>query len=356
MKKIILLSFILLCLTGCTGYTELENLAYVSSIGIDYQDDNYILSYEVLNNKKQQDTIKEEAYVINGHGKTLTEAMQNASEKLSKKPFFDHAQIVVLSNSFLEKGLEPLTDFVLRNTQIRNSFYLYSAPNAEEILKCSNEENPIVANKLKNMMEINSYSNVLLQKINYDEFINNIENYHQDNTIAELNIKNDNIEITGINILQGYKAVDFLNIDESNLISFLTRKNSFIFATKYYDNNPVNLKITLKKKNITFDKDNININLEMKAIVIDNAPKIDLLNSDNYNMLSDDFKSIMEEKITHIINLLQQNNSDLLGIKYKYYLNTRNDLKNAWAKEKINITTKIDINKKGIIYDTGQNN
>ena len=36
-------------------------------------------------------------------------------------------------------------------------------------------------NRLKNLIEINTFADKLDQKTNYDEFINNIENYKMDN-------------------------------------------------------------------------------------------------------------------------------------------------------------------------------
>lgn len=356
MKKIIILLGVLFCMTGCTEYTELENLAYVSAIGIDYDNDKYTMTYEILNNKKEKDTIKEGSYTISGEGKTLTEATQNTSAKISKKPFFDHTQVVIVNDKLLENGLEPLTDFVLRNTQIRNSFYLYGAKNAEEILKSTDEINPVVANRLKNLIEINTFADKLDQKTNYDEFINNIENYKMDNTIPELEIIDNNINIKEINLLNKYKKVALLSTEDANLISFLTRSNSNIYLTKDYNDLPINLKAILTSKKITITSDSITLDLKSLALVVDNEPEMDLLNEENYQKLNTDYSEIMREKIIYIFKIMQKNNSDLLGIKDLYYKKNREELGDIWTKYNINVNVKLSINKKGIIYDTTKNN
>ena len=52
MKKIILLLIILL-LSGCSDYKELNNLAIANTIGIDKKDNEYKLCIEVLNTDKE---------------------------------------------------------------------------------------------------------------------------------------------------------------------------------------------------------------------------------------------------------------------------------------------------------------
>ena len=52
MKKLLLIIISLCFLTGCYNYNELEDLSVVSSMIIDYQDDNYLISLEVYDNKK----------------------------------------------------------------------------------------------------------------------------------------------------------------------------------------------------------------------------------------------------------------------------------------------------------------
>ena len=50
MKKIILI-ISLFMLTGCYDYQEINDLAIISAIGVDYKDDEYIITLEVLSDK-----------------------------------------------------------------------------------------------------------------------------------------------------------------------------------------------------------------------------------------------------------------------------------------------------------------
>ena len=53
MKKIIIIVLVLL-LTGCTSYTELNDLSIVNTMGIDYSD-NYKVYISVKNSKNKED-------------------------------------------------------------------------------------------------------------------------------------------------------------------------------------------------------------------------------------------------------------------------------------------------------------
>ncbi len=52
MKKIILLLFSILLLTGCSSYTELNDLGIVNLLGIDYKDNNFEVYVKVLEGKQ----------------------------------------------------------------------------------------------------------------------------------------------------------------------------------------------------------------------------------------------------------------------------------------------------------------
>ena len=57
MKKIILI-ITLFFLTGCYDYKEINDLAIISAIGVDYQNDEYIITLEVLNDQTDKDNAK----------------------------------------------------------------------------------------------------------------------------------------------------------------------------------------------------------------------------------------------------------------------------------------------------------
>ena len=56
MKKLLILLIIPFILSGCYDYNELNDLAIISGIGIDYENEEYIVTYEILSTKKEGET------------------------------------------------------------------------------------------------------------------------------------------------------------------------------------------------------------------------------------------------------------------------------------------------------------
>ena len=86
MKKIILIIFLFL-LTGCYDYKEINNLGIVSAIGIDFKDDEYIITLEVLNDQINKQSEKVKSYTKTAHDSSLAKAIEKEVEKNRKNDF-----------------------------------------------------------------------------------------------------------------------------------------------------------------------------------------------------------------------------------------------------------------------------
>ena len=78
MKKIIILICIFL-LTGCSDYVEINDLALISGIAIDYEDNLYKLTTQIIENDKESKVV-----VLNTASSSIDEAMSEIS-KLSNR-------------------------------------------------------------------------------------------------------------------------------------------------------------------------------------------------------------------------------------------------------------------------------
>ena len=78
MKKIFLITFIFL-LTGCFNYRELNDIAIITSIGIDY-DKEYKVSF-LIADSKEDNSNEYKSTIITGNGKTLEKCFSNIKKK-----------------------------------------------------------------------------------------------------------------------------------------------------------------------------------------------------------------------------------------------------------------------------------
>ena len=78
MKKIILL-FMLLLLSGCKDYTEINDLGIISGMIIDYKDNKYEITTEIITNDKES-----ELQILSTTSTSIDEAIKELSKLTNK--------------------------------------------------------------------------------------------------------------------------------------------------------------------------------------------------------------------------------------------------------------------------------
>ena len=99
MKKIILILIIFL-LTGCYDYNELNDLEIISSIIVDYKDNEYKVHLEVVNTNENGE---HGSYFLSGSGKNLESALNNVYFQSAQTPFYSKLNAFIISDSLAEK-------------------------------------------------------------------------------------------------------------------------------------------------------------------------------------------------------------------------------------------------------------
>lgn len=162
MKKILLI-IIIIFLTGCYNYTEINDLAFISSIGIDYNKTNekFIVTYEILNDNSTGEGKINKSYTISAEGKNITDAFNNTSLKVNNKPYFYHLKIIAIDETISKKHMKDVVDYILRNPDVKNEFFLILIKNAKakDILDKSDEVDPDIGNKIYRMIKSNEDQN-----------------------------------------------------------------------------------------------------------------------------------------------------------------------------------------------------
>ena len=162
MKKILLI-IIVIFLTGCYNYTEINDLAFISSIGIDYNKTNekFIVTYEILNDNSTGEGKINKSYTISAEGKNITDAFNNTSLKVNNKPYFYHLKIIAIDETVAKKYTKDIVDYILRNPNVKNEFFLILIKNAKakDILDKSDEVDPDIGNKIFKMIKSNEEQN-----------------------------------------------------------------------------------------------------------------------------------------------------------------------------------------------------
>ena len=125
MKKLLLLIPLLLLLSGCYNYRELNDLTIVSAISINKIDDKYDVTAQVVNPKKEQDTSSSnepDFITYNSEGKSIQEAFRLIVKESPKKMYGAQMQILIIDENIAKENLKDILDFLARDPEIRKEF------------------------------------------------------------------------------------------------------------------------------------------------------------------------------------------------------------------------------------------
>lgn len=353
MKKILIIILTLLLCTGCFDYKEINDLAIINAIGVDYENDEYVITLEILNDQIDKDSSKITSYTKVGHGKNLTSAIENAADKLSKQLIFNHIKLMILSKSIIDEKFENIIDLFLRNTYFRENFYVISATKnkPETLLNHTTNEAPIASTAITDTLESIRYSSNTNVLKKFDEIVEEVITYGIDTCFSNITLKNDEFIVDGMAIFNNYDYIGNLDNEYVKIYNLLTDNFDRPTYTINYDNLSFTTAINNGKINTEIKSGTINVNGNLMGRIIDNDPKYNIRDPKNLERIDNDFTNLLNKKISEFIKVLQDNNSDILGITKNYYKKTRTKDKDYWLKLDIKSNIKFNINKKGLIYD-----
>ncbi|TYP79255.1 Ger(x)C family spore germination protein [Paenibacillus methanolicus] len=137
---------ILLLTSGCWSSTEISDLAIITMIGIDAAENgNFRLSALIirpLGGNQQAVSAQQSSttVVAEAEGANLFDAMRKLSFMMSKRLYWSHLDIIVMSESIARSKLAPSLDFFNRQHQFRkNIVMLVTRSSAADILKTSSQ-------------------------------------------------------------------------------------------------------------------------------------------------------------------------------------------------------------------------
>ncbi len=152
MKKIFLL--IILLFTGCTKYSDLNDLAIIKSIGIS-RNNEYTLYAEII---EEIDNNDPKMQVIKTKAKDISTLFKNIKLQVNKEIFLSHIDLILLDFSLKNDDYNEIIHYFLSNKEFRNDFLCIFSSNIEEVLNNSKydeiEELIITNQESKNVINI----------------------------------------------------------------------------------------------------------------------------------------------------------------------------------------------------------
>lgn len=385
MKKFVLIIitlFILLISSGCYNYKEINDMAIVSSIGIDKDNENdkYIVSAQIMNSKESEDSEDSQITVYTKEGDTVHEALRNITLKSPRKLYGNHLSKIVLSEEVAKEGIDNILDIFNRITEVRNEFIItiVKEDKASDVLKVLTTTESIPAEYVKLSLKIADKTSGLTYATKLDEFISLYLKKGIDPVVPVLKIDKKEKKGTTINNITTTNPISKIVIEDlavtnkgkletylknEEIIGYNFLRNQIqkmIIPVKCDDENNYASILILKNKTKSnaAKKDNkyiINFNINSEAIITEYNCKKDLTDEKVIKELEKDTEKKIKRYIKKSLNKQKETKGKFLGLERIIYLDYPK-YKNEDYSVKYN--AKVNLVRKGEIRNSvkGENN
>jgi germination protein, Ger(x)C family len=133
---VVLLLLATMTVTGCWNRIELNEVAITSATGVDWDGENWIVSYQVVIPAAISSVTggaggggqKSPIIVYSTKGKTIRDAIMHSYSESPRKLFFAHNRVVVIGEKALKRGVNELIDVYFRNSSTRETVSMLATP------------------------------------------------------------------------------------------------------------------------------------------------------------------------------------------------------------------------------------
>ena len=256
MKKILLLIPILILLTGCYNYRELNDLAIVSAISVSKENNKYKVNIQVVNPKKEQDTSSSnepDFITYKSNGPSLQEAFRLVIKESPKKIYGAQMQILIIDENIAKDGLEDILDFFARDPEIRNEFYVLIGK-SKDILEILTPLDNISSQNIMDSLTANNKYLGYANLITFNDLLANYQNNNIEIALPSLELKGSSKEgdkeetleksvsdasviLSNIGVFKNNKLLGYLTEEDSLAYNFvMDNVTNTIITTNYKDN------------------------------------------------------------------------------------------------------------------------
>lgn len=339
MKKVLIIIFCLF-ISGCSNYRELNNIAVVSAIGIDYKDNEYDVSVVIKDNTKDGEN---ETTLYSYSEKSLDSALQKISLIASKTLYFIDLDVLVISTNAAEK-LDSIMDYLSRENNVGINFYILCDDNFKDSVRFMQDNKESYGDYVKGILQ-DDYNNVV--RIKYTPFLQKYLSPYYDVIIPYAYFNDNNYLIDKALIFKEKSITEIIDFSDIQIYNILKNNNmSYLFSASVEDK-AFTFKAMKVKSKISYD-DGFIIKLDVNGI-LDEMEDIDL----NDKVVVNKIIKVIEEKIKDeakvFLDKLVINDSDVLGFKKIYYNNKRCKLDNI-SDIKYKIEVNVSLSRKGLIF------
>lgn len=378
----ILLLSVLLLLGGCWNKRELNELAIVTAVGVDKSDEQFEISVQIVNPSQvasnKASGIQVPVFTYHAKGKSLFDAIRKLTALTPRKPYYAHAQIIIIGEEMAEEGMNSILDLFQRDPEGRSDFnFIVSHDStAQEILSVLTPLEDVPASKMFKSLKVSEAVWGTTESVILDDLIQSLGSIDHSAVLPSIHIHGDadagdfssNIEkidspaqlkYGGLAIFKNYKLIGYLTEQESRDYNFLNNniKSTFeIIACP--EEGKISTEIINSSTKVTghFQNDipSISIKLDIEQNVAEVSCSLDLTKSKTIDALNKETSRQIKERLERTLQTIQQTyQADLLkfsNVLHREDYQAWNRIKKNWQTlyPNLEVQIEVDVHTKGV--------
>ena len=379
--KIVIIIVIMIVFDGLHNYRELNELAIVSSISIDKNEDGtFTLAAQIVNTKKENSGTKSgnmssEVTVYTKNSKSIQLGLREIINESPKKLYIAHMEAIIISEDVARDNIAECVDFFIRDNETSISEKIVIAKKntrAEDVLKIITPiENNSSKSLVKSLESNMKYEGTVIKSSLIDitdalvddnkEILITACEIQGNNKAAEnkQNLENSDslakLKLSNIAYFRNVNLMGYLSDNDSKVLNLLNNniKNTIIFY--YIDDKKISFEIidVKCKLDVKFINNTINLDIDVtnNIVITEMNPMLDSDTIKNIEYIEDKTDEYLKGIIEEFINNMKfKYKSDLLNIKnilYKSDIEAHNKIKDKFYEEYLESLTynvKVDSN------------
>ena len=354
MKKILILLLFVFLMSGCYDYVEIDDLVIISGMLIDYKDNKYEVTSQVIENESET-KIK----VYTTECLEIDECVFEISKMSNKDIFISHLKVLILTENTINNG-KDYYDYFIRNTKSKMNFYIYYVDDKykDDVLNIYKDDKGS-ALYIKDLMEFNNKIFSSSTPISFLDLVYKKLEFGIEPIYPNLKIKENNNEkilyLENLVTFNDKKEKIILDDAEGIFYNLITNKLIKTVITIPCDENDFSLVLNAAKTKYKWENNILKINVSLNAKINSYTCEYNLNKPGNINKLSKLTNEYISRKINELIKKEITNNVDFLGFGlyiYKHDQNYFNFKNNNWNDNLNNL--KFDIKVSTTINSIGE--
>ncbi|MCE7794052.1 Ger(x)C family spore germination protein [Salipaludibacillus sp. CUR1] len=372
MRKKFLLSLFglaaLLLLPGCWDSQEIEEAAWVTSLGFDLAEEDgpfevhqMVALTKMLAAGDQGGQGEEDAFfMVSETADSIQTAVFKAKEFLAREPKYGHVSNIIASEELLrEKGVSSILSYTLRDHVLRPFIWIsVASPNAKSVMEKRTGLEDIPSQAYLGIMD-QAEDAGLAFAVNLLEASKRYLNENQDLVLPIITHKEGQVHIDGMALFKEDLMVDSLHSLDARGLSWALDRGEGLVSISSKDEQLITVSFRESNSEVSVEKAddaslemNVDINLQGDISDIEKEHTVAFLSEEDIPEVTKDVEEEVISIVENSIAKVQKAQSDVFGaadmIAEEFpdvWKKIEGDWREQYEEMPVNVNVKVDLNR-----------